>query len=330
MLRKKNPLKAIYLLICLAFVFTSNAQPYPPAAGNPGSTALHKDSTIFINWAHSCSIERGYRDISVPDSGYATVGDSTMATGMALSNGVVSLGDGGHATCTFPLPISNGPGFDFAVFENSFSDTYLELAFVEVSSDGEHFFRFPSHSLTDTTIQVGPFDTLNPKNLHNLAGKYRASYGTPFDLDDLPFDALLDKNAIQFVRIVDCIGSITDEFASFDNNGNKINDPWPTTFPSSGFDLDAIGVIHQNVWYGVPETNPFQYLGLYPNPAGMHQEIKMNIPTDEILEEVSVFDHLQRKIEFKTQPVLHLDQCGTYFIFVQTNKNKYYSKLIIF
>jgi hypothetical protein len=37
---------------------------------------------------------------------------------------------------------------------------------------------------------------------------------------------------------------MNDSFATKDVNGHKINDPWPTPFPSSGFDLDAVGVIH--------------------------------------------------------------------------------------
>ncbi len=30
-----------------------------------------------------------------------------------------------------------------------------------------------------------------------------------------------------------------------DKNNNIVNDPWSTPFPSSGFDLDAVGVINQ-------------------------------------------------------------------------------------
>ncbi|MFN6048554.1 MAG: T9SS C-terminal target domain-containing protein, partial [Bacteroidota bacterium] len=62
------------------------------------------------------------------------MGTAAGAEGPAASNGVVSLGDGGIATLTFDPPITNGDGFDFAVFENTFLDTFLELAFVEVST----------------------------------------------------------------------------------------------------------------------------------------------------------------------------------------------------
>jgi len=51
---------------------------------------------------------------------------------------IVSLGDSGVADVTFAGAIYNGPGADFAVFENGFlnatndSLAFLELAFVEV------------------------------------------------------------------------------------------------------------------------------------------------------------------------------------------------------
>jgi hypothetical protein len=41
---------------------------------------------------------------------------------------------------------------------------------------------------------------------------------------------------------------------SRDSKGNIINDPWPTNFASSGFDLDAVGVINQGILNGL--TSP--------------------------------------------------------------------------
>ena len=42
----------------------------------------------------------------------------------------------------------NGNSWDFCVFENAFNDSFLELGFVEVSSNGNDFYRFPSTSFT--------------------------------------------------------------------------------------------------------------------------------------------------------------------------------------
>ena len=262
-------MKRIHLILVGLISASVFAQSYPPAAGQEGSTAIAHDSELFVAWANDSEIERGFIDISNPDtqdqgSNYASYGTANDAVGIA-DGAVVSLGDRGMAILTFEKPIGNGAGFDFAVFENSFSDTFLELAFVEVSSDGVNYFRFPAHSETQTDTQVGGFGAVDPTYINNLAGKYRAMFGTPFDLDDVEDNALLDKNNITHVKLIDVVGSIAPEFASYDSLGNAVNDPFPTPFWSSGFDLDAVGVINEatmNV-----EDLSAENLKIYPNPA---------------------------------------------------------------
>lgn len=238
---------------------------FSPPAGEIGTTAIFKDSSVFVNWANHCKISRGLQNMSAPSIGYANVGDSSLAFGMAGANGVVSLGDGGEAILQFSLPIINGLGPDFAVFENSFDGQFLEFAFVEVSSDGIHYFRFPSESHIDTTIQTWSFGLTDATKIHNLAGKYKAEYGTPFDLSDLEDDVFLDKQWITHVKIIDVVGSIQNQYCTRDSHGRKINDPWPTDFGSCGFDLDAVGVIHQQT-VGVDELEILN-ISVYPNPA---------------------------------------------------------------
>jgi hypothetical protein len=147
-------------------------------------------------------------------------------------------------------------------------DTFLEFAFVEVSSDGERFVRFPSICLSDTLNQLDAFGLSNPEKIHNLAGKYRAMYGTPFDLEDLRDSAGIDLMNITQVKLIDVIGCIGNPaWTGRDSQGNKINDPWPTPFPSSGFDLDAVAVLH---WYhpaGVNEFEAGKQAQIYPQPA---------------------------------------------------------------
>lgn len=79
---------------------------------------------------------------------------------------IVSLGDldqkqidagvqPGEITLSFESGISDGSGADFAVFENGFDNRgsiFGELAYVEVSSDGKHFARFESDSLTGKPV----------------------------------------------------------------------------------------------------------------------------------------------------------------------------------
>lgn len=256
---------ALFLMAC---GFLAQAQSYPPQAGQAGSTAIFKESELFVGWATGIEVERGFIQKSNPaltanGSNRASAGSPSDALGFPDGN-TVSLGDEGKATLTFAGPIFNGDGFDFAVFENG-GASFLELGFVEVSSDGIHFFRFPAHSETQTATQIGPFGTPAAPYLNNLAGKYAALYGTPFDLSELPDDDLLDKNKITHIRVVDVVGTIDPEFATFDSFGNAVNDSYPTPFASCGFDLQAVGVIHQ-VTLNVDEQL-LESISVYPNPA---------------------------------------------------------------
>ena len=254
------------LLLLISFCISAKTWgQYPPAAGQTGSSAIHKDSGMFVSWVKTCTSIRGYQDISDTSLGLAGTGNNISPIGKAGINGTLSLGDGGSATCDFDTKIKNGPGYDFAVFENSFTDTFLELGFVEVSSDGQNFFRFPAHSLTQDSMQVGSFGRVDAGNINNLAGKYRALFGTPFDLEEMKNIAGLDVNGVTHVRIVDVVGCINDSFARIDTAGRKVNDPWPTPFPSGGFDLDAIGLIHTTA--DTKKAFSDLHISLFPNPA---------------------------------------------------------------
>ena len=244
---------SIFLVILPLF---SVAQ-FAPAQDQPGTTAMHADSSAFIAWATGCEVEAGPMNIANPSAGVAGAGyPASNAIGVPEGTyGVACLGDGGVATLTFASPICNRPGPDFAVFENGFksgSQWFLEIAFVEVSSDGEHFFRFPAITNVQYETQLGGFATMDPAQIHNFAGKYGAFYGTPFDLDEVPDNPLLDKENVAYVRVVDVIGSIDPQYATYDSQGHPVNDPWPTPFASSGFDLDAVGVIHDIEHFPTP------------------------------------------------------------------------------
>ena len=261
----KHSFIVVFLSLGLVTLSEKSFSQFAPPVGVAGTTAIFKDSSVFVSWANKCRVTRGFQDISIPSAGYADVGDSSLATGIAGTNGVVSLGDGGEAVLEFNLPITDGPGPDFAVFENSFDGQFLELAFVEVSSDGVNYFRFPAVSNTDTVTQTWSFGLTDATKIHNLAGKYKAEYGTPFDLADIANNILLDKQWINYVRIIDVVGCIQNQYCTLDAYNHKINDPWPTAFGSGGFDLDAVGVIHQQT-VGLKEHELLD-VSLYPNPA---------------------------------------------------------------
>ena len=267
----------------LAFPLTVSGQFSPPA-GQPGSTAIHKDSAVFVRWAAGCSVQRGYVDISRPFLGLVSAGSCDDVIGKSGERGTLSLGDGGYAVLRFDPPVTNGPGWDFAVFENAFDDYFLELAFVEVSSDGENFFRFPNTSLTQTHTQVSSFGTLEAHKIHNLAGKYRLFYGVPFDLDTLKHTPGLDVNHITHIRVVDAVGSLKPDYARYDSHGNIINAPWPTPFQTGGFDLDAIGVINTDL-----SSQPEIQVSIRPNPIGNSGFIRIQLFHEGMLH-VQIFD----------------------------------------
>ncbi len=190
----------------------------------------------------------------------------------------------GHITLLFDDPndpngngaIANLSGYDFAVFENGMVSQVTtalgslkglllaELAYVEVSSNGVDFVRFPTVSLTPT--RTGAYGTIDMSDVCNLAGKHPNAYGvctgTPFDLDELAdhpdvTSGKVDLNAIRYVRIVDVPGSgdfLDDAVLHVDPNtgpewlnysqNHPIYDQWPT-WGSGGFDLEAVGVLHE-------------------------------------------------------------------------------------
>ncbi len=239
------------LIIVTALISPIFAGPFPPAAGQPGSDAIAASDIRFTTWATAATIDRGPTEIDFPESALASYGTETDAIGPADADPdspypVVSLGDGGTATLVFSQPFGDVPGPDFAVFENGFIATFLELAHVEVSSDGVNFFRFPSASLTPSSANLGEGGAVDPTNIRNLAGKHLAGFGTPFDLAELRLASpLLDIQRITHVRVIDAVGTNDPAFASLDAAGRFVIDPYPTSFFSGGFDLDAVGAFSQ-------------------------------------------------------------------------------------
>lgn len=260
---KKRP--QILLLLLLSSLgsfaesyYRTNHLLSAPAAGEPGSTAIHMAGNAIIAWAD------GYTNVQYGvevDAQWMTP-EKALGPADGVAEEIVSLGRGGQITLTFGNGIGDRSGADFAVFENGVSDGFLELAWVEVSSDGTNFVRFPNYS--DTPYFIGAYGELWTRWVYGLASKYRLGYGTPFDLNELriaynaqlagntdfspAFAAaltnnfpLLDLNHITHVRLVDIVGGGN----ACDARGEIIYDPYATT-GSAGFDLDAVAVLNES------------------------------------------------------------------------------------
>lgn len=272
----------------------ASTEVFDGIVGSEGCQAIKYDDAAILGWATSCVVTRGYQNIEQAGAlaSYGTDNDAVGPATDATTDAMVSLGDGGYAVLTFGMPITNGEGYDFAVFENALNHTFLELAFVEVSSDGEHFYRFPSVSNTQTEQQISNGGAVDATKINNLAGKYITGWGTPFDLEELDGYSNLDINNVTHVRIVDVVGSINPLYGTTDKNGHLINDPYPTAFNSSGFDLSGVAVM--NGWTPTAVNNYQQEISFmaYPNPC---QNV-LNVNNVTVNEPVSLFNAMGQQI----------------------------------
>ena len=290
------------------------------AGGEPGSLSIKNDHSSIIGWASGAEIVRGKMQINQTNNSRATLGDSVSAIG-AYDGNVVSLGDSGIVTLSFDEPIQNNDGYDFAVFENGFQvgfSYYLELAHVEVSANGIDFVRFPSESLSDTSFQSDNFAYTDPEKIRNLAGKHQAPYGTLFDLEELGLEE------VNYIRLVDVIGSVNDSFGSRDSKGRIINDPWPTPFASSGFDLDAVAIVSGSMLKR--EEQKLTGVRIYPSLAIVNETINVDAPLGTVIQ---VLDIQGMEVLSSMEGNIKLSQAGMYFIRLTNNGKLYTQKIIV-
>lgn len=324
--------KSLIILLVFFSYIVGKTQSFPPAAGFQGSTALYKDSTVFVNWAKHATLIRGYKDSAHPEYGFVSYGKIENVVGnVGVNSRIVSLGDKGVVKLTFNSPIVNGEGSDFAVFENGFfeeeasENAFLELAFVEVSTDGIDYIRFPAITEIQSTVQMGTFENINARFIHNFAGKYTKNYGTPFDLEEikeLATGTSIDLNEINFVKIIDVVGSVDPSIASFDSLGNKVNDPYPTAFDSGGFDLDAVGVIHDQ------NSLKCTSISIYPNPATQKINFKNGTQKPLTIQIFSIAGKLLLSKENQMSISILTLEKGLYLIQL-TYENQTYSHLFL-
>jgi hypothetical protein len=312
--------------IALAILFTTltcSAQ-FDRAGGEPGSKSIKNDDASITAWASGANIQRGKLQIDQPNSSLATLGDSVSATG-PFDGDVLSLGDSGVVTLSFDDPIQNNTGYDFAVFENGFKvglSYYLELAHVEVSENGTDFVRFPSESLSDTGFQTDNFGYTDPTKLRNLAGKHQAPYGTLFDIDEVGLEQ------VNYVRLIDVVGSLNDRFGSRDSKGRLINDPWPTPFASSGFDLDAVAVVNGRLLSVLSPEAFAKANPLVSNTIASGQRLELKPEWKNSV--VSCRDMSGRLVSAFSAELPKLTVSGMYTVAVQKSSQLWVQKIIVY
>lgn len=310
-------LTILYSLSCIV-----SFGQYEPQAPLSGHGAIHRTDVQIKAWANHAVFNPGWIQITDTTLGRVNVTNTQNGTG-APDFLVTSLGDSGVITFTFKHPIINGLGPDFVVFENGIPNlvndslAFLELAFVEVSSNGIDFVRFPAISNTQDAIQMRNDSFLNAINIHNLAGKYLANWGTPFDLEELSGNGLVNINNITHIRLIDVIGILDEGIGSRDSNGKLINDPFPTPFPTGGFDVESIGVLHnKDTTTGINELAIQN--AVYPNPA--KDKIMINTSFSSItkaslfsLHGQQIMDNMPLNQEISIQHLIP----GTYYLMLQ-------------
>ena len=167
------------LLIGLSLIFPDTmalAGLYsgPTDTTNSIDPAIPSTSTRFVEWANAIDPARTHfaprGSTTISATGYNSLGDLDATE---IANGVSP----GYLTVTFPKSICNGSGADFAVFENGFTygspnGLFMELAYVEVSSNGSDFARFPSISTNTAPVAgSGSFPATTRQMSITLPGK---------------------------------------------------------------------------------------------------------------------------------------------------------------
>lgn len=187
-----------------------------------------------------------------------TLGAPNGAGGGAGAVTVHSLGVGGDLELAFAVNLVDGPGADLLVAENPFitavGQVYGELMFVEVSSNGTDYARFPSrffggdgssfaiNSVGFVSGLAGQTPVYTHPNAPNIDPQDLVEAGgDAFDLADLRTHPLViagrvDLNAIARIRLVDVVSG-----QSIDSRGRTILDP-----SSGSADVDAVTLLNHS------------------------------------------------------------------------------------
>jgi hypothetical protein len=244
---------------------SSSAPGYTIASGT--DAAIPWNDPAIVEWASSVtnyspnptSVNSSFENLSYavgPTQALPSINKKTGLPNLGNPiNDVVSLGQDGTITVSFASPIVNGPGNDFAVYSNGFLGgypyAYSKFATVSVSSDGLNWVPFPTAFDQSSLVDNELFDA---SELYNIAGKYVAGFGTPFDLNQLAgVSPQLNVDDVRYVRITDAWGA-TDSSV----NHNPILDDPESIY---GFNFGGVAVLNDVASVPEPSTLALLLLG---------------------------------------------------------------------
>jgi len=192
--------------------------------------------------------------------------ESVVSIGAKVNSDAGKSGPyGGSITLEFTDNIViDGPGVDFTVFENAFrlagtDDYFVEPAIVEVSADGENYYRYPvdfvPHFKADGSLNlynpfcyaqgfagVQPVYSNVTKPTSPAPTNSVRSGGDQFDLGDLPGKPL---SWIRFVRLTSTGDSwMVDQQGDLIRHSNRSPAFEASGKGNSGFDFDAVTAVN--------------------------------------------------------------------------------------
>jgi hypothetical protein len=116
---------------------------------------------------------------------------------------------------------------------------------------------------------------------------------------------------------------------SFDSKGTKINDPWPTPFPQSGFYLDAVAVL-KSVSSRVTATDNTINL-VYPNPAKNKIFVRVDSQSEKSIRIIDVTGRLIKRVT-DNDILSGIDiselHSGIYFLEISENRNRSVTRIV--
>ena len=103
--------------------------------------------------------------------------------------------------------------FKSDLIDNFAHENSKDYTCLEVGTHWGYTTNVLSHLFKDVITIEGVSENVEKAiDINNLAGKYRALYGTPFDLEELSDYQAINIDSITHIRVIDVVGSIKEKY----------------------------------------------------------------------------------------------------------------------